>query len=160
MFVKLEKGVPTEWPVNQDRIMFENKNVSFPSDMTKVDVRPYGFAPFKQSDPEPHDPRWQKLEELPPVEVSGVFVQQWQVVDLYTEEGKAKKVLELEAEELLAAQSFVRLKRNSLLVESDWTQVLDAPVDQDAWAEYRQALRDITSQEGFPHNVVWPTKPV
>ena len=53
----------------------------------------------------------------------------------------------------------VRDQRNAELVASDWTQVLDAPVDQNAWAEYRQALRDITSQEGFPHNVVWPVKP-
>jgi len=53
----------------------------------------------------------------------------------------------------------VRKKRNALLLESDWTQVLDAPIDQAAWATYRQALRDITAQEGFPHNVTWPTKP-
>ena len=52
-----------------------------------------------------------------------------------------------------------RTMRNSLLAASDWTQVADAPVDQAAWATYRQALRDITSQEGFPENVVWPTKP-
>lgn len=50
-------------------------------------------------------------------------------------------------------------KRNKLLFASDWTQLSDAPVDQTAWAAYRQALRDITSQEGFPANVVWPTKP-
>jgi hypothetical protein len=53
----------------------------------------------------------------------------------------------------------VRAERNALLVESDWTQVLDAPVDQAAWATYRQALRDITAQEGFPHNINWPQKP-
>jgi Phage tail assembly chaperone protein len=53
----------------------------------------------------------------------------------------------------------VRAKRGYLLVASDWTQVADAPVDQAAWAEYRQALRDVPEQEGFPENVVWPTKP-
>jgi hypothetical protein len=53
----------------------------------------------------------------------------------------------------------IRSKRNSLLYASDWTQVADAPVDKTAWATYRQALRDITSQEGFPENVVWPIKP-
>ena len=159
MFVKLEKGVPTEWPVNQDRIRFDNKNVSFPSNMESVDVRPYGFAPFKYSDPEPYDPKWQKAEELPPVEVANTFMQQWQIVDLYTEAEKANKILDIEAEELLAAQNFVRLKRNSLLSESDWTQVDDAPVDKAAWATYRQALRDITDQVGFPHTVEWPVKP-
>jgi hypothetical protein len=55
--------------------------------------------------------------------------------------------------------SKVRIQRNKLLLESDWTQVLDAPLDQTAWAIYRQELRDITDQTGFPNNVVWPTKP-
>lgn len=54
----------------------------------------------------------------------------------------------------------VRFSRNALLSATDWTQVADAPVDQAAWATYRQALRDITSQAGFPHEVVWPVKPV
>jgi hypothetical protein len=53
----------------------------------------------------------------------------------------------------------IRVRRNALLVESDWTQLKDAPVDQVAWATYRQALRDITSQEGFPASVIWPDKP-
>jgi hypothetical protein len=53
----------------------------------------------------------------------------------------------------------VRAERSSLLTASDWTQVADAPVDQAAWASYRQALRDIPDQPGFPHNVAWPTKP-
>ena len=53
----------------------------------------------------------------------------------------------------------VRTKRNKLLAESDWTQVADAPVDKAAWATYRQALRDITEQDGFPENVSYPDKP-
>ena len=53
----------------------------------------------------------------------------------------------------------VRAQRNSLLQQSDWTQVADAPVNQAAWATYRQALRDITMQSGFPENVIWPTPP-
>jgi len=53
----------------------------------------------------------------------------------------------------------VRAQRNNLISSCDWTQVLDAPVDQAAWAQYRQALRDIPQQDGFPENVIWPTKP-
>jgi hypothetical protein len=53
----------------------------------------------------------------------------------------------------------VRATRGEKLKDSDWTQVADAPVDQAAWAAYRQALRDITSQEGFPWTVEWPTQP-
>jgi hypothetical protein len=52
-----------------------------------------------------------------------------------------------------------RVQRDGLLTASDWTQVLDAAVDQAAWATYRQALRDIPQQEGFPATVVWPSQP-
>lgn len=53
----------------------------------------------------------------------------------------------------------VRTDRNKRLAESDWTQLADAPVDVAQWSVYRQALRDVPQQEGFPFNVVWPTAP-
>lgn len=53
----------------------------------------------------------------------------------------------------------VREQRNQKLKDSDWTQVADAPVDKAAWAAHRQALRDVTAQEGFPWNVQWPAQP-
>ena len=53
----------------------------------------------------------------------------------------------------------IRNQRDLLLAESDWTQVPDAPVDQQTWAEYRQALRDVPQQSGFPTDINWPTKP-
>jgi hypothetical protein len=57
----------------------------------------------------------------------------------------------------MAAQ--IRGQRDMLLAQSDWTQTPDAPVDQAAWGTYRQALRDIPQQPGFPDNVTWPTAP-
>ncbi len=53
----------------------------------------------------------------------------------------------------------VRQQRGEKLKETDWTQVADAPVDKAAWATYRQALRDVTTQEGFPWTVTWPSEP-
>lgn len=53
----------------------------------------------------------------------------------------------------------IRAQRNALLSACDWTQLADAPVDDLAWAVYRQALRDIPDQPGFPANVVWPVAP-
>ena len=50
-----------------------------------------------------------------------------------------------------------RRLRNRLLSQSDWTQASDSPVDKTAWAAYRQALRDIPEQSGFPDNIDWPT---
>ena len=58
------------------------------------------------------------------------------------------------------AAAEIRAERGGKLAESDWTQVLDAPVDQTAWATYRQALRDMPQQNGFPLNVIWPDEPI
>ena len=53
----------------------------------------------------------------------------------------------------------VRATRDAKLAECDWTQVADAPVDKAVWATYRQALRDVTAQTGFPWTVEWPDAP-
>lgn len=54
----------------------------------------------------------------------------------------------------------LRGKRDELLRASDWTQLPDVPLaTKQAWATYRQALRDITAQESYPFSVIWPTKP-
>jgi len=58
-----------------------------------------------------------------------------------------------------APEVSVRSERNELLLTSDWTQVNDSPVDKSTWATYRQLLRDVPSQAGFPNTIVWPTKP-
>jgi len=55
--------------------------------------------------------------------------------------------------------SAVRQNRSDRLADCDWTQVADSPVDKAAWATYRQALRDITKQDGFPWEITWPDAP-
>lgn len=55
-----------------------------------------------------------------------------------------------------------RGRRGMLLFQSDWTQLADAPLSNEQklkWTEYRQALRDIPQQEGFPQAIEWPTAP-
>lgn len=53
----------------------------------------------------------------------------------------------------------VRRSRNQMLSECDWTQLEDSPVNKTVWATYRQALRDVPTQESFPWTVQWPEKP-
>jgi hypothetical protein len=53
----------------------------------------------------------------------------------------------------------VRADRNKRLADCDWTQLADSPVDKAAWATYRQALRDVPAQAGFPWTINWPTQP-
>lgn len=73
-----------------------------------------------------------------------------------TDEEKAQQ----EAEKAAQMASVAREQRNRLLSDCDWTQLSDFPgLDKGAWAEYRQKLRDITKQSGFPADIAWPTTP-
>lgn len=59
-----------------------------------------------------------------------------------------------------ALMGHVTSQRNALLSKSDWTQLPDVPLaTKEAWALYRQALRDITDKPGWPANVLWPKAP-
>lgn len=93
---------------------------------------------------------FQYLVELTPEKIGDLWYRAWEVRDVSSED-KASMIVQ--------AGQLVRNKRNRLLLESDWTQVKDAKVNQDQWAIYRQALRDISSQEGFPMYINWPIKP-
>lgn len=72
----------------------------------------------------------------------------------------APKTDEELASELASKAAQVRSVRDSLLASTDWTQLTDAPVNSSVWATYRQALRDISNQAGFPVVVTWPKNPV
>jgi hypothetical protein len=91
----------------------------------------------------------QKLTSVEPYIENGV------VYDVVVEN---KTQDELDVEKIQKANE-VRYKRNALLTQSDWTQLADAPVDNLAWAVYRQSLRDITLQAGFPFTVDFPVAP-
>lgn len=83
-----------------------------------------------------------------------------------TEERDAtpEEVAEREALLLAASVDFtmIRAERNSLLRDSDWTQLPDSPLTEEersAWATYRQALRDMSEDFTTVDAVVWPEKP-
>ena len=69
---------------------------------------------------------------------------------------------EVTVEDIPMTDEEARAQRDKLLAETDWTQVLDAPIDaetREAYRAYRQALRDIPEQEGFPESITWPELP-
>jgi len=83
-------------------------------------------------------------------------------VDLTSEEilefENARIAHEANADTRKAAK--VRAERNTRLAASDWTQAADMPQSiKDSYAPYRQALRDLPTQSGFPNQVVWPESP-
>ena len=83
-------------------------------------------------------------------EIDGQWFTKYSVADMDDEAKTAK-----DAEQ---AKS-VRTTRDEKLKATDWTQVSDAPVDKIVWATYRQALRDLTKESGFPWDMAWPTEP-
>ena len=95
-----------------------------------------------------HDRATQKLVSCDP------YVQDGWAYTVRVENKTAEEI----AADLASKSAQVRAQRDRLLSASDWTQVLDAPVDKAAWATYRQALRDLPSQEGFP-DVTMPSTP-
>ena len=67
-----------------------------------------------------------------------------------------KTAAELEAERIESLAKAVRVKRDSMIKATDFYMLPDYPAVPEGIAEYRQALRDITEQPGFPHDVTWP----
>jgi len=84
-------------------------------------------------------------------QIDGKWYTKYSVADMDQDAKTAKDTEQAKA---------IRSQRADKLKGSDWTQVADAPVDKAAWATYRQALRDITAQPGFPWDTQWPDAPV
>lgn len=86
-------------------------------------------------------------------------------VDSVLREATPEEVAQIEkdiADGKIRLQNEIKEKRNLLLAESDWIVIKSFESNQNipaAWEIYRQALRDIPQQAGFPDNVVWPEKP-
>jgi hypothetical protein len=149
-YVKLASDDSIEqYPYTLTDLIRDNRNVSFPSVITPDIVTDFGLAPVEPSE-QPTVDHTQNLtrgvEQLP----DGTFVETWVVSDASSEEV---------AERAAAESRSIRVTRGEALKNSDWTQLPDAPVDSAAWADYRQALRDIPEQAGFPWTITWPTEP-
>ena len=124
-------------------------NTGFPVQLTEAIINDFGGDVVFEG-PQAQPSRYQVAFRDGVEQIDGKWFIKWSVADM-----------EQEAKDALDAQQAAsqRAYRNTLLSDSDWTQVLDAPVDQTAWAAYRQALRDVTAQAGFPWDIEWPAKP-
>jgi hypothetical protein len=73
---------------------------------------------------------------------------------------EAQQFIADRAANLVRKRFLERESRDQLLAQTDWTQTVDVPqATKDKWAPYRQALRDVPQQAGFPDNIQWPSKP-
>jgi hypothetical protein len=142
MYIKLTNGIPEKYSIGQLRR--DNSNTSFPKTPSDKLLAEWDVYPLTTADCPAYDNLTHNCTEGTSAQIDGIWTQQWEVGEKPQGE----------------AENNIRSRRNELLSESDWTQVADAPVDQAVWASYRQALRDVTAQEGFPYNVIWPTSPL
>lgn len=134
-----------EYPLYEGDIRLKHNNISFPVPF----VPPEGYVIVEET-PFPHLEYNQYMEESQPIKVDGVWRKNW-VVKTLPQEDLDKKIEE--------EWKSLRMYRNRLLAQSDWTQLADSQVDKAAWATYRQLLRDIPDTVSLPFFVVWPTPP-
>ena len=150
MLVKITNGLAETFTVSQFRKA--HPQTSFPQNIPERLLAEYGFYPLRKTE-RPSAPYTKTVREAPPEQIDGQWVQVWQIIDASSEEVEKNR-----AEQ----EAAVRLKRDSLLRQSDWlvlrAQEIGESLSPD-WADYRRALRDISKQSDFPFNVVWPQKP-
>lgn len=147
------------------RAMFPN--TGFPVQLTETIINDFGGDVVFEGPQASNGDRYQFSMRQGVEEIQGKWYTKYVLGPVFTDYTDEEGVLHTAAEQEAAYKAqkdadqakAVREDRNKRLSESDWTQVLDAPVDQTAWAAYRQALRDVTAQVGFPWDIEWPVKP-
>lgn len=133
-----------------------NPNVSFPRVLTSEILSEYGYDPILEGPQATVTPPYEVSVRSGIEEVNGQWFTKYIVGPIFnTPEDESTYKQRIDDETAVK----VREERTKLLSNTDWTQLIDAPVDAAPWATYRQALRDITIQPGFPHNVTWPDEP-
>jgi len=152
-YVKVTNGSVDTYPYNVGKLRRDNPNTSFPKTVPDEVLAEWGVYPVTVEDQLTYVERTQVCTcNAQPVLTNGVWTVGWTVTDKTQEE--------VQLYDDMAARSN-RSQRDTFLSDSDWTQVADAPVDATAWATYRQALRDITTHDNWPHleEGDWPVKP-
>jgi hypothetical protein len=148
-YVKLhDDGEVDKYPYTLTDLRLDNPRVSFTEVITDEVAAAFSVFPVQSSEPPvvSYEYDLQRHAEL----VDGEWHEIWSTVAVSPQVAQQRTTDQASA---------VRSQRNQLLTESDWTQLVDAQVDATVWATYRQQLRDISVQAGFPWETTWPTKP-
>ena len=152
MFALIEDGAVDQYPYNIYQLKMAHPTVRFPADPSDATLQEFGIFRVFFATP-PSVSNTQVLEEDLPVFSAEYqrWTQVWRVRDMTESEVQQRND---------SKASEIRTERNEKIAKTDWTQLPDCSVDnKTAWATYRQALRDITAQTGFPWTVDWPEQP-
>jgi hypothetical protein len=151
MYVLAPNQTVETYPYSIGALRRDNPNTSYPRNPSDAVLASWNVFPVTDEPTPAYNPATQNCNQVNPTLIDGKWVMTWAVTPATPEEI---------AERTSAKESEVRQQRNELLSACDWTQGKDIPDStSDLWAPYRQDLRDIPEQPGFPWNVVWPTKP-
>jgi hypothetical protein len=153
MFVKITNGQVDQYPYTVGDLRKANPNVSFPKSIPNETLAQFGVYPVTLAPAPEFNARTHRLVTQQPTLVNGAWTVTKSVV--------AKDQAQIDNENAQKAAD-VRAQRDRLLMACDWTQLIDSPFSNDTngvWQAYRQALRDVPAQAGFPWNVTWPEAP-
>lgn len=152
MYIKVTNGVVEKYPYSIGELRKDNPNTSFPKNPSNTTLESWNVFPVKSTE-QPSVDHTKNVKEGAPINESGEWIQTWVV-----EDASAAEI----AERTEQAKSVVREERDQKLTETDWVVIKNLELNQNVpgkWEVYRQDLRDIPAQEGFPFNVTWPVKP-
>lgn len=150
MYVKVLDNSVKAFPYGPFELKADNPNTSFPEQMSDEVLARFNIYPVIPKDvPQSFNNITQNATVVKPTFVDGKWVQTWGITSA-TEAEIAQRLNDL--------ASNARSTRSTLLSETDWTALKDNTMTS-AMASYRQSLRDITKQSGFPTNITWPVKP-
>ena len=138
-----------------------HKNTSFPAVWLENVRESIGIDPVLITPKPAPSADYKIVERNGAVEDGGNWVQAWVERDMFATDGdstKAAKETAYQARLDAEASAAERNKRDKLLAKTDWRALSDTTISAE-WTTYRQALRDISAQAGFPNTITWPTEP-
>jgi len=139
-----------KFPYSLEELRSDNPMTSFAVEMSKEELAEWGVYSVEEQIPPPYNEQTETIELQAPSLVNGLWIRSWIITSASTEEMEQRKVIK---------SAEVRRRRNRLLSETDYTQIADfqgSEVEKLNFAQYRQQLRELPQQEGFPFSYVWP----
>lgn len=157
MYVKLENGIPVEWPLDSWQIRVQNPGLSLPEYISNEVASELGYGVLVEDSPR-YDPEFQNIIEIAPILKDGKYYQSYEITEKYTKEEK-QKILDQRKKD------FNQQEAKKLLLESDWVEYPSTSdttrnphlTNLNEWLDYRVALRAIAVNPS--ETVEFPVKP-
>jgi hypothetical protein len=154
MYAKVHNNTVIKSPYTFDDLRKENPQTSFPDRASDSLFAEYGVVPVTVK-PQPEVDHTKNVRFGGPV--FNESTQSWEV-SWIVEDAAEDEIID----RVLKKQAEVREERDSLIAKTDWMVIKHLELNENipgVWEVYRQALRDVPQQDGFPWNVTWPVKP-